>query len=89
MINLVESQYLFAIDSLEERGYVGMYDTRSVVRCLPLIITSAKKVPMWPARREKGRGRRLQNDRGGKGEEGDARWRVVVFRLVTAPRCAV
>ena len=35
-----------------------------------------------PGRREEGRGRRLQNDRGGKGEEGDARWRVVVFRLV-------
>ena len=59
-----------------------MYDTRSVVRRLPLIITSAKKVPIWPARREKGRGRRLQNDRGGKGEEGDARRRVIVFRFV-------
>ena len=36
----------------------------------------------WPGRREEGRERRLQNDRGGKGEEGDARWRVVVFRPV-------
>ena len=46
MINLVESQYLFAIDSLEERGYVGMYDTRGVTRRLPLILTSDKKLPI-------------------------------------------
>ena len=35
-----------------------------------------------PGRREEGRERRLQKDRGGKGVEGDARWRVLVFRPV-------
>ena len=69
-------------------GDVGGHGFRKDGPRRPVVGTTRWSLGRWraghdrPGRREEGRERRLQNDRGGKGEEGDARRRVVVFRPV-------